>query len=129
MTSHFTLYMTGQSDVGQARNHNEDAISWDVEHGFVLLADGMGGHNAGDVASQMIVNSLKKVHEGISLDRYIDDIEDRLISVNQKLIEKASQSTKRTTIGSTVVIFVTYNLCIHAGCFWNCSEHYHSCHL
>ena len=99
----------GISDVGKVRKHNEDSMLERPEVGMWVVADGMGGHAAGDVASQMIVNSLKKVHEGISLDRYIDDIEDRLIAVNQKLIEKASQSTKRTTIGSTVVILVTYS--------------------
>ncbi len=98
----------GISDVGKVRKHNEDSMLERPEVGMWVVADGMGGHAAGDVASQMIVNSLKKVHEGISLDRYIDDIEDRLISVNQKLIEKAQESTKRTTIGSTVVILVTY---------------------
>jgi serine/threonine protein phosphatase PrpC len=78
------------------------------------VADGMGGHAAGDVASQMIVSSLKKVHEGIELNRMINDIEDRLIEVNKRLIEKANQTTKRTTIGSTVVVMVAYRkYCIY----------------
>ena len=79
-----------------------------------VVADGMGGHSRGDVASQMIVSELKKVHEGLSLERYIDDIEDRLIEVNRKLIDKARESRKRTTIGSTVVILITYrNYCVY----------------
>ena len=52
------------------------------EAGMWVVADGMGGHEAGDVASQMVVNTLKKVPEGISLEKYIDDIEDALIGVN-----------------------------------------------
>ena len=106
----------GITDVGKVRKHNEDSMLERPEAGMWVVADGMGGHAAGDVASQMIVNSLKKVHEGISLDRYIDDIEDRLIEVNKKLIEKANESTKRTTIGSTVVAMLAYDkYCVY---FW-----------
>jgi protein phosphatase len=53
-----TLFMAGLSDTGRAREHNEDAISWDPEHGLALLADGMGGHQAGDVASRLCLESL-----------------------------------------------------------------------
>lgn len=99
----------GITNVGKVRKHNEDSILERPETGMWVVADGMGGHAAGDVASQMIVNTLKKVHEGISLDRYIDDIEDKLISVNKKLIDKANESAKRTTIGSTVVMMLAYD--------------------
>ena len=76
--------------------------------GLWAVADGMGGHSKGDVASKMIIDTLKKVHEGTSLTRYIDDIEDRIMTVNRKLIEKANETTKKTTIGSTVVILLAY---------------------
>ena len=104
----------GITNVGKVRKHNEDSMLERPETGMWVVADGMGGHAAGDVASQMIVNSLKKVHEGLSLERYIDDIEDTLISVNKKLIDKANESAKRTTIGSTVVMMLTYDkYCIY----------------
>jgi serine/threonine protein phosphatase Stp1 len=104
----------GITNVGKVRKHNEDSLLERTEAGMWVVADGMGGHDGGDVASQMIVNSLKKVHEGISLERYIDDVEDRLIDVNKKLIVKASQSSKRTTIGSTVVMMLAYDkYCIY----------------
>ena len=99
----------GISDVGRVRKHNEDSMLERTEVGMWVVADGMGGHAAGDVASQMIVNSLKKIHEGISLDRYIDEIEDRLVTVNEKLIKKGNESKKRTTIGSTVAILLAFD--------------------
>ncbi len=98
----------GISNVGKVRKHNEDSLLVRPEIGLWVVADGMGGHAAGDVASQMIVSTLKKVHEGITLNRYIDDIEDRLMEVNKRLIKKAQESDKRSTIGSTVVSMVAY---------------------
>ena len=104
----------GISNVGKVRKHNEDSMLEQPETGLWVVADGMGGHAKGDVASQMIVENLKKVHEGLSLPRYIDDIEDRIIKVNQTLIETARQSKKRITIGSTVVIMLAYDkYCIY----------------
>lgn len=61
MATKFTVHITGQTDVGRAREHNEDAIAWDVELGLALLADGMGGHKAGDVASRMSLEQLNNI--------------------------------------------------------------------
>tara|TARA_B100001142_G_scaffold236633_1_gene235118 strand:+ start:453 stop:1202 length:750 start_codon:yes stop_codon:yes gene_type:complete len=104
----------GITDVGKMRKHNEDSLLESSESGMWLVADGMGGHTAGDVASQLIVNSLKKIHKGLSLERYIDDIEDALICVNEKLIEKGNEKGKKTIVGSTVVIMLAYDkYCIY----------------
>lgn len=46
------------TDVGQRRDHNEDAIASDDSMGFVVLADGMGGYKAGEVASEIAVLSI-----------------------------------------------------------------------
>jgi len=107
-TKSFSWTSCGKTDVGKARKLNEDSMLVKPEAGMWVVADGMGGHEAGDVASQMVVNTLKKVPEGISLERYIDDIEDALIGVNKKLIEIAHQGEKPTTIGSTVVVMLAY---------------------
>lgn len=104
----------GITNVGKVRKLNEDSMLERPEMGLWLVADGMGGHSAGDVASQMIVENLKKIHEGTTLDRYIDDVEDKLLKVNAKLLEKSRETTKRNTIGSTVVVFLAYqNYCVY----------------
>ena len=56
-------HSNGITDVGRTRRHNEDSMLERSESGMWVVADGMGGHTAGDFASQLIVNSLKKVHE------------------------------------------------------------------
>lgn len=102
------------SNVGKVRKHNEDSMLERADIGLWVVADGMGGHAKGDMASQMIVESLKKIHEGTNLPRFIDDIEDSVIAVNQKLVEIAQQSPKKVTIGSTVVILVAYgSFCVY----------------
>ncbi|MCB5196056.1 Stp1/IreP family PP2C-type Ser/Thr phosphatase [Deefgea salmonis] len=55
------LEMLGQTDVGRLRSHNEDTIRIDTELGFLVLADGMGGYNAGEVASSIAVEVMHEV--------------------------------------------------------------------
>ena len=50
----------GDSDVGRERAHNEDAILVDAERKLVVLADGMGGYQAGEVASQLAVDVVRE---------------------------------------------------------------------
>lgn len=53
-----TLEVVRLTDVGQRRDHNEDAIASDIETGLLVLADGMGGYKAGEVASEIAVLTL-----------------------------------------------------------------------
>mgnify|MGYP001309158597 FL=1 len=48
----------GQSDTGQRREHNEDAWRVDEARGLALVADGMGGHAAGEIASRIVVTTV-----------------------------------------------------------------------
>jgi PPM family protein phosphatase len=53
----------GVTDVGRQRKHNEDCLLIKAEHGLFCVADGMGGHNAGDVASKLVATSLGNYFE------------------------------------------------------------------
>ncbi len=52
------IHAVGLSDVGRARSHNEDCYEIDVEHGLYVVADGMGGHSHGEVASRLAVDAI-----------------------------------------------------------------------
>ncbi len=52
------LEIVSQTNPGMVRSHNEDSVTFDAEHGLVVLADGMGGYNAGEVASGIAVSVL-----------------------------------------------------------------------
>ena len=55
-----SLEIVSLSDVGRKRPHNEDSIVTDISNGLVILADGMGGYKAGEVASALAVITIQK---------------------------------------------------------------------
>lgn len=58
MDFNYDLEIVRLTDVGLLRSHNEDAVASDANIGFMILADGMGGYNAGEVASEIAVLSI-----------------------------------------------------------------------
>jgi serine/threonine protein phosphatase PrpC len=65
---------TGLSDIGLSRNENQDSIYLDKNGRFVLLADGMGGHERGAEASRTVVNVLQEFFQPESIERELMDI-------------------------------------------------------
>jgi protein phosphatase len=55
----FVIESTGISDIGKKRKTNEDALLVDDQLGLYVVADGMGGHRAGEVASKLVVETLR----------------------------------------------------------------------
>jgi serine/threonine protein phosphatase PrpC len=55
----FHLEFASLTDTGRARSNNEDAVKVDGALGLAVLADGMGGYNAGEIASDMAVNAVQ----------------------------------------------------------------------
>lgn len=55
------LEIAGHTDTGKVRDHNEDYLGWDPDLGLVVVADGMGGYRAGEVASAIAVKTVLEV--------------------------------------------------------------------
>ncbi len=111
--SNFYWVSAHVSDKGKVRSINEDACLDRADLGIWVVADGMGGHAAGDLASEMIVNELKSITPGDSLGALASDVESRLQQVNQNLLQE-SQRRGGEIIGSTVVTLLTYQgYCIY----------------
>ena len=62
------ILAAGNTDVGRKRTHNEDFFALvEAEH-LYLVADGMGGHSSGEVASQMAINTMSEFFQATSAD-------------------------------------------------------------
>lgn len=116
------LEIYGLTDVGRKRSHNEDTIGSDREIGVVVLADGMGGYKAGEVASAMAVSmiledlrdSLRNTKKGQIDEESGFSTETLLV---KKAIEKANQTIYQTAqsqpqchgMGTTLVTAAFYD--------------------
>lgn len=92
---------------GNHRARNEDAVFCSSASGLWAVADGMGGHKAGDYASEAIAQSLADVDLRGSISDCVDLIEDSLLEVNDHLRRHARSECDGNTVGSTVVVLIS----------------------
>jgi protein phosphatase len=110
------LAIYGVTDVGQIRDHNEDFIAWDPHLGLVLLADGMGGHNAGEVASQLAVNCIREALRDVLTPNMIasdvidlaDALREAVVYANDEIIRMAGEHLECAGMGTTIVVTLFY---------------------
>lgn len=105
------LQFHAQTDIGCVRANNEDNVVFDARNNLAILADGMGGHQAGEVASQMactlILTSLKKCLQGAHVSCRHDVKQVILQSAqlaNQVILRAARKHAHLAGMGTTVVI-------------------------
>ncbi len=96
----------GDTNVGRVRSVNEDAILSKPELGLWAVADGMGGHEVGDVASKMILEAIDYIEPSNDLTCLVNDVEDALIEVNQRLLDYSRDVLDNKTVGSTIVVLI-----------------------
>ena len=103
MKSYFTWESAAATAVGNVRTHNEDALLELPSVGLWAVADGMGGHNAGDIASHMVIESLMGICRRARSSTLVDEVEDRLHQVNTYLHEAAGG---KGLSGATVAVLL-----------------------
>jgi protein phosphatase len=106
----------GASDVGLQRDHNEDSFAVLQEHELYVVADGMGGHRAGDVASRIATDSLAEFFKATAnddatwpfhFDARLSEEENRLLTgirlANRQIFERSVRSRELHGMGTTIV--------------------------
>jgi serine/threonine protein phosphatase PrpC len=107
-----------RTHVGLKRKINEDSILVETARGLWVVADGMGGHEAGEVASAMVVDALQNLAETQDLDDFAARATESLRGVNGELIRLAQKIDSERTIGTTVVALAVHGdrfRCLWAG--------------
>ncbi|MCC8392734.1 protein phosphatase 2C domain-containing protein [Paraburkholderia sp. MMS20-SJTR3] len=103
--SQFRWTSCARSDTGHVREINEDACLDQPEAGRWAVADGMGGHAVGDVASRAVIDALSQLGTPRSIRALVADARTRLQRANRQLRDEAARRQVQR-IGSTVVVLL-----------------------
>ena len=110
------------TDVGKVRDHNEDAIGSNTDIGLMVLADGMGGYNAGEVASGIAVQTITELASEGALREERNDVDptsgmmrqtivlrDAIARANKIIFQTAQSQTHCEGMGTTLVAAMFYD--------------------
>jgi protein phosphatase len=118
MESAYVMFETGAAThVGKVRQRNEDSYLARPETGIWAVADGMGGHESGDLASHTVIEALQSIQAPPSARDLLSLCEDRIFDANARLKEIGRQRGG-IIIGTTVTVllaFEGYFACVWSG--------------
>jgi len=110
------------TDPGMVRSHNEDSIAADPANGLVVLADGMGGYNAGEVASGMattvIVTEIRQIlanTQPYQVDEKTKEeiaarvVREQVLKANSSIYQAAQSQPQYAGMGTTLVVCLYYD--------------------
>lgn len=121
---HLHVVSAGLTDVGKARHHNEDNILVRRDLGLFLVSDGMGGHNAGEVASALTIASVRNFFEATSIKDFLDPDGDEMLAgarrvtaaihkANSDVHEISTTHTRHRGMGCTLVMLYLQPPVVH----------------
>lgn len=116
------ITIMGLTDAGMVREKNEDAIGFDSALGLVVLADGMGGHRGGEIASSMTVDTIidelqqnipeinsGEVDDASGFSKESIAIQDAVVTANDLVYKTAEANPEHKGMGTTIVVLQFYN--------------------
>jgi len=115
------LEIVSQTHSGMVRSHNEDSVAYDLSSGLVVLADGMGGYNAGEVASGITVSVMtSEIKQRLSSVRPEDKnangeefgvvlLRENVQRANASIFSAAQSQPQYAGMGTTVVSALFYD--------------------
>jgi protein phosphatase len=119
MTSHTHLEIASGTDAGVVRAFNEDSIAVDSDFGLLVLADGMGGYKAGDVASAMATDMIAELlkqrlqddrAQSVRKSGQLSDlslvVKSAIEKINRVIYQSAQANIKYHGMGTTVVLML-----------------------
>ena len=122
MSINNNIEIFGLTDVGLVRDHNEDSIGENRDLGLAVLADGMGGHRGGEVASAIAVstilesldNELKNIKSG-NIDEVTGyrlesiAVNDAVTKANENVFTSSNENSQYRGMGTTVVVLLFHD--------------------
>lgn len=109
--------LVGHTDKGLVRVGNEDAFGILPKEGIMVVADGMGGYSAGEVASKIAVDTVidclhKALHDDSTLDQCLDEAERAVEQANKAIAESVRTAPERRGMGTTVIVGILRENCL-----------------
>jgi serine/threonine protein phosphatase PrpC len=109
----FVIQFAGKTDVGLVRKNNEDNFGYDSRHGVFVVCDGMGGQNAGELASKIAVDTVlgyyREQHAPLGESRFegvsqrAANLGSAVLLANQAIHEAGARDSHVAGMGSTIV--------------------------
>ena len=98
------------TDVGRVRRSNEDSVHCSAESGVFVVADGMGGHAAGEVASAIASEWIAERLCGACMTMELDQVEDRFrtafVEAGREILRQAAENTGQLGMGTTATVLL-----------------------
>lgn len=111
-----SFHSRAATHAGTARKLNEDAFVNRPDLGLWAVADGAGGHEAGDVASAEVASMLQSVDQGLSAGEMLVEVRARLEEAHARLLDVASRRGPGAIVATTVVVVLARD--DHFACLW-----------